>query len=519
MLPVLRAALPALLLCLTTLAPIAAQVTPLTVPKGVLRLDFGGEFRSWDWRWLDGQRQEAAADLGRSSLDRSFIPGLAASEDLVKPILGVQTVDLSLGRSTASTITNLGTIALGGGYGLTRRLTVFGRVPIVSVKVEPRFLIDSTGATAAFNPALGNPVAHSVFRSELAVAIADLTARIAAGDYDADPARKALAQATVTQARTLQTQFDALLAASNTFLPHTASPAAAALVQVVRQLQATMTLLNVTSFGSTPAFPSAYTNATDFNAFVADPTGPIAARPIDEIPVFSYLGDVEIGAVYSLLDRFPTSGLGSGIRAYAQATVRLRTAKLDSPDRFLDVGSGDRQPDVELTLTTDLARGRLGARLSGSYNVQLAGNQTRRVARFDQPIAPATSLAGVRRDPGDVLTLSARPFLRLATYLSLYGGVDYWSKGRDVFTYASGQPPIEGVSIDVLGDGTRADAVLLSGGVSYSHSGLDKRGLLSLPMDASFRYQRIIRSGMGIVPDASTLTIDLRFYTRLFGRR
>jgi len=208
-----------------------------------------------------------------------------------------------------------------------------------------------------------------------------------------------------------------------------------------------------------------------------------------------------------------------GIRTVLDGTVRLRTAQLDRPDRLFDVGTGDRQPDVELSLVTDLAVGRLGARLTGGYNLQLPGNQNRRVTPRDQPIAPATSLAGVRRDPGDVLRLSAQPFFRLAPYLMLYGGVDYWSRGVDEYSYVAGQPDIEGVDLAVLADGSESTFITVNAGLTYSHSGIDKLGRRKLPMDASFRYQRIVRSQTGILPDAHLVRIDLRFYTRLFGER
>ena len=60
--------------------------------------------------------------------------------------------------------------------------------------------------------------------------------------------------------------------------------------------------------------------------------------------------------------------------------------------------------------------------------------------------------------------------------------------------------------------------LMLAGGLSFSHSGLNKRGETKLPMDASVRYQRIARSSTGLVPDASTVRVEVRFYGRIFGR-
>ena len=497
----------------------SSQVTPLTVPKGALRLDFSGEFKSWDWRWRDGSREEWAADLGRPTLDRAFLPEILASEERLQRVTGVAAVNLSIGRSIASSLVNLGTFGLGGAFGLTKSITLFGTVPIVAVKVEPRFLIDSTGANAAFGL---DPSAQGAFFGQLAQARQQLRTRLTAGDFDNDPTLKALAQSTVAKAELLEAELGALLltgSATTTVVPRANSTVAQQVVQVVRDLQAVLAQsFAITSFQAIPAFPSSPITTAAFGDYVTDPLGRIAALPLDDTPTFSYLGDIEVGATIALVDRLPTSTIGSGFRAYATAMARLRTAKLDSPNRFMDVGSGDRQPDVEMSLTADWVRGRLGARVSGGYNLQLPGNQNRRIAPPDQPIAPAASLAAVRRDPGDVIMVSARPFLRIATYLSVFGGVDFWTKQRDKFSYAADQPALPGYDPDVLAAGSQSDALLLSGGLSYSHSGLNKRGLLRLPMDASFRYQRIVRSGSGIVPDANTVSIDLRFYTRLFGK-
>ncbi|MBM4186552.1 MAG: hypothetical protein FJ206_04490 [Gemmatimonadetes bacterium] len=480
----------------------AAQITPITVPKGQLRWDFSAQFESWDWRWRDGNREEAAADFARASLDPAFVPSLASAAASIRQLTGLAQINLSLGQSTASQIVNRGTRGLGGAFGLTRGLTIFGTVPIVSVKIESRFLIDAaqatagvatTGANLAFLGQLGNIVSR----------LQDTLPRLT------DPAQRTLVQRLIAQGGALQS----LLA--EPFLPMASSAAGAAVQQAVQAMQADLSGFNIALTGA-PALATRPIDPTGFNAYLTDPTGIIRAAPLDETPYLIRMGDVEVGAALAILDRFPTSRFGSGVRSVLNATVRLRTAQLDRQDRFLDLGTGDRQPDLEVNFTTDVAAGRFGARLAAGYNLQLPGNQNRRVAPFDQPIAPDSTRAGVRRDPGDVLRLSAQPFFRIATHLSLFGGGAVWARQADRFEYAAGQPPIEGVDIGVLSLGSKSDAVLISGGVSYSHSGQNKRGLFGLPMDASLRYERIARSGTGVVPDLNSVRVDLRLYSRLW---
>jgi len=501
-----------------------AQVLPITVPKGKLRFDFGGKFELYDWRWRDGAREEAAADFQRSVVDPTFLPGLTDAEARLKRITGLSTVDLSLGRSAASRLVKLGTLGIGLAAGVTRWLTVFGNVPIVRVKVQPRFVLDTATATAGVNGAndvFGNAVtqgAARAFLGQLAQARANLLANLARGDYDADPNTKALAQRTVTRIEQLLADIGPLLEGTTApaFFPLDRSATATRVKQVVQDLQATLQTLMVTTLTTLPPFPSSAVSDDEFLDFVTNPQGPIAARPFRDVPETIYVGDVELGAAVALVDRFPAGRYGAGFRTVLGATARLRTARLPRSDRFFEAGTGDRQPDIETSLTTDLSAGRLGARLQASYNLQLPGNQNRRVAPLTQPIAPSATLAGVRRDPGDVLRLSAQPFLRLAPLLSMFGSLDYWRRGEDRYSYVTGQPPIPDVDIQVLAAGSRSTALLVAGGISYAHAGIDKRGRTRLPLDASLRYERIIRSGTGIVPDANTVRIDLRFYTGLW---
>ncbi len=499
---------------LATVSPASSQVTPVTVPKGTLRWDFYGQFQAWEWRWRDGRREEAAADFVRSSVDRSFVPGLDSTEARIRRLTGLGQVNLSLGQSTASELVNVGVRGFGGAFGLTKAITIFGSVPIVSVKIEPRFLLDTASSNLGLNRA---SLGHGNVVVQLQLAASAIRGKLA--DPDLPPAERANLDALLIRVTTLEIELRALLVEPATaayFLPTASSAAGAALRGEVQRIQTDLAAAGVTVFTASLNLPGVRASIADFTGFLTDPAGPIAGRPIDDTPYLIRMGDIEVGAAIALIDKFPASRLGRGVRATLDGTIRLRTAQLDRPDRFLDLGTGDRQPDVDLNLTTDIAMGRFGLRMVGGYNLQLPGNQNRRVAPPDQPIATARTQAGVRRDPGDVLRISARPFLRLATHLSLFGAVDFWTRQADKFDYAAGQPPVEGVDLSVLSEGTKSDALLLSGGLSYSHSGENKLGILKLPLDASVRYERIVRSGTGVLPDANTIRVDLRLYTRLW---
>src|SRR5262245_32540324 len=99
----------------------SAQILPLTVPRGKLRWDFYGRFESYDWRWNDGTREEAAGDFDRRPLDRTFMPGLGDTEDRLARITGLSNLNFTLGASRSSKVVDFGTLGIGGAVGVSRR--------------------------------------------------------------------------------------------------------------------------------------------------------------------------------------------------------------------------------------------------------------------------------------------------------------------------------------------------------------------------------------------------------------
>jgi len=506
------------LFLLAAASPLAAQLTPITVPRGLLRLDFGGRFDSWDRRFFNGTRQDAASDFNRDPLDGGFLTDLAVDEAELRRITGVQAISLSLGKSASSMLVNVGTGSIGAAYGLGRRITLFGTVPIVRVRVQNRFDLDTTSATAGFNPAhplFGDATLAgqtAVFLGQLDAALATLTSKLAAGDYDASPAQKALAVQTLAQGTALQSDLESLLLTA-TFLPLAGTSGAGAITTPIETLRTTITSLSVPGFTAAPAFPSLKVDGTAFEDYLTRTAGPIAGRALAP-PILQYIGDIEVGAAFAWLEHRPARGLA--IRSVIQGTVRLRTGRLDLPDSFFDLSTGDRQPDLQGDLVTDLMGGGFGARLTGRYVYQLSGRLTRRISPPDQPIAPAASAAALERDPGEILELGIEPYLRLGPTLALVAGIRRWSKGADHYSYVRNQTPIEGLDPEVLAIDSKDNGTILSAGLSFSHDGKRRNGTTGFPMDASLRWERVIGSSLGRVPIKHSIAVQLRLYRKLF---
>lgn len=519
--PRLRPHLAPLLACfwVASTTALSAQLAPLTVPKGLLRLDLGGRLENWDKAYFGGQKQDAAGDFIRNPTTGSWLPALGETEQRLRSLTGVQALSLSLGKTSANMLVNVGTETIGAAYGLTRRLTLFGTIPIVRVRVQNVVSLDSTTATAGFNPAnslFGNSLGSrqtAGFFIQLQGALSSLNSHLTGGDYNNDPARKALAQATLARGNALATGLQELLVDSP-FLPLVGSSGAMALTVSIDSLRTALVAVDPNlRVSNAPALPTAGLPADGLEDFATNPSGSVVGQPF-EPPILRSIGDIEVGAAYAWLDRRPAHGLA--LRSVLQGMVRLRTGALDRPDAFLDLPTGDRQPDVQGDLVTDVGAGRLGARITARYVLQLPGRQERRLTAPDQPIAPASTLAAVQRDPGEIIEGALEPYLRIANHFALVGGVRHWEKGSDKYSYVPNQDAIPGTTPDVLALGSKENGTALSAAVSFVHDGARLDGRKGMPIDAVLRGELVVGSSRGRVPVRQTISVMLRLYRKMF---
>ena len=500
--------------------PLDAQLPPLTVPKGLVRFDIGGSFDFWDQAYLAGVKQDAASDFIRDPVTGSWLPGLGQAEAVLRRATGSQAIALSLGKTSSNLSVNIVTAGIGASYGVTSRITLFGKVPIVRVRAQQRFALDSTGATAGFNPAdplFGNAEGAgttSTFMSTLSSALLSLDAQIRAGTFTNNPAELAEAEAILARGTALRSDLETLLFES-AFLPIEGTPAAQALTQTIDSIRTRLQALIVPiPLSGSPALPTGGVSSSGFENYLTRPDGTIQAQPFDP-PILRTVGDIEVGAAVALLNPSPPSR-GFALRSVLQGTVRLRTGTIDDPNALFDLGTGDRQPDIQGDLVTDLMGSRFGARLTARYVVQLPGRLERRLTPPDRPITPASTLAAVERDPGEIMEGAFEPYVRLARNFSFVAGVRHWRKGEDKYSYVPGQDSIPDTTPDVLAQGSKENGTMLSAGFSFSHGGVRRDGRTGLPLDATVRGEVVIGSTEGRVPAKRSVVFLMRLYGKIF---
>lgn len=503
-------------------APLLAQLPPVTVPKGHWRAEISGAFVVADYRLRNGMRESLGLDFSRGELGSSFFPALEPADSLLRKITDLNDARVALGETSASWAVTTGTFGLGLAYGVFSKFSVSVHVPIIRRKVRSTFGLDPAFANSGFNPAdqtFGDSFGQAqtnTFFSQFTGAMAQLQQRLASGAYDGDPAQKALAEQTLASGTVFRDDLFALILDGTTaspFLPTRLSVVGNTIIGKVTAIQGTLVGLGITTFNTAPALPADPLDEEGLNNFIDNAAGPVAGTL--STPSLSSLGDIEIGAAYSIVDQLGVAGARRGFRLAAQGLVRLPTSALDDPARFFDVGTGDRQPDVEGSLVGDALWGFFGARAVAGYTLQLSGNANKRISQPDQPIAYANTLAAVSRTPGNIMTLGVAPFVRLAETFAVTGGVTWRKKGSDQVSLFGDQAEIPNAPASLLEletDGSWTTAAL---GLTFSSPLTTRDGKEKAPLDAGMLWEGVVGSSGALrVPQ----TAGVRFWLRIYGR-
>jgi hypothetical protein len=489
-----------------------AQLPPVGVPGGTIRVELDGSLESFDRQFRDGRRESYGADLSSPALGSDRIPLLADADARIGRIIGSPSYRLNLGELNSDVLADVGKGTLGLGLGLTDRITIFGRIPLVRARVQTRMALSSPNADAGLNPGESSQLP---FFQGFDAALATLSSKLAAGDYDGNPAQRTLAVATLADGTALRSDLFGLLAdpaTASPVVPTATSGTGAAVLTRIAGLQSTLaSSLAVPGFALAPELPP---DPLDDDGLTQVLSGPLALR-VGESRV-TFRGDAEAGAALTLVDRWDRGPRRGGFRAAVSGLVRLPTGRREQSDRSLDIGTGDGQTDVQLDLVTDIGAGAFGARVAGTYVRQLPVNVLTRVAPPSQPFVGPDRLALVRQDPGDIIAIDVRPFYRLARTLALQAGLQHWNRKADQASYASPSDALPGVDASVLTQETAANATLLSAGIIYSNPGGLRPGGTGLPVDATWSYERVLRSGKGRVPDAHRVRGSFRMYFGLW---
>lgn len=510
-------------------APLEAQLAPVGAPKGTFRFTIGGEFTAADRRIYDGHEEDYLADFGSRALGSDRFAFLRTVDSVVGATIGQGGYRVNLGAVAAHGQLTVGTGTIGGAIGITRQLTLFANIPFVTVRIKANLVKDSASGDAGFNPAhptLGTATgqaAATTFFTDFSAALDALDARIAGGSYNGDPQRLAIAQAIAARGAAIRDGLAGITSGTGAspFLPTTGSAAGLALTAAIRGLQDTLsnTLGVSSSFTETPVLASGLLGPTDLTQFVSNQAGPVAALPLATSTI-SRMGDMDVGGVLTLIDRFDRRGHArGGFRLATLASLTLPTGLRDNPDDLLHTGTGNGRYELRVAGIADFGTGSWGTRVTGGYTRKFSALRVRRVAEPGDAYAVASRLSNVNYKAGDVLEFGAQPFFRLAPNFALSGSADYWREAAGSATYYRASDAIPGVPASLLVAESARRAFLVGGGVSYVGRGVrecEEGRRCGFPIDASWRFTRVVSASGGRVPEVWTTRMEIRWYQRLW---
>jgi hypothetical protein len=519
----LRRLVPLLLLA----SPLAAQLAPLGAPKGTFRFEIGGRFESADRRLFDGETEDYLAPFGATAFGANRLPFLRAVDSTLTAATG-QPITVNLGRQQANGQLTIGTGLIGGALGLTRKLTLYGRIPLVTTRVQAHLALDTTsgnaglnGAHPTLNPNSDDQLRANQFFNDFGSALDGLQARIANGSYNGNPTLLALAQSVLAEATAMRDGLAGITTGANAspYLPTGSSSAGIALINRIRNLQDTLAATLGVSSGfvsQDPVLPTARLDPTDFTSLIGNLDGPIGAVPFGETRI-SRMGDIDVGFIYTLIDRFDRPGQTGGVRFAIDGTMTLPTGQLPNANNFLDQGTGYGRYEAGGSGTLDIGSGRWGSRFTGGYLVRFPSNRILRVTSPESPYADLGSITNVRLDAGELLNLGVRPFFRLARNLAVHGIAEFWSQSTAHAEYPRSIDSIPGVPASVVTAGSGWRFVRLGGGISYVGRAVrecEEGRKCGFPIDASWSYGTVVAGSGGTVPKFRTTQLEIRWYWR-----
>jgi hypothetical protein len=288
-------------------------------------------------------------------------------------------------------------------------------------------------------------------------------------------------------------------------------PRGAAQAQIATQLTTLADNINAL-LGTTITFVSAGANA---DAALAQLQQLATANPgvaLDSLgsPDQIGTGNVELSALFKLVDGFADTTSGFRLRGTVSGVVRLPTGFGPSGGLAYEVGTGTGQTSVDAGGILDIGIGnRLVATVGAEYTAYLTSSSVPRMPNSDYALFPLDApVAGTWRE-GNALQLQAAPRIRFTDYFTFNGM--YMIRHQNASQYTS--PDVTAPPVILA---TTEQNVGL--GFSYSAVARYASGRSPLPIEMTYTHLETIAASGGLVPKYNRDMVEVRIYYRLFRR-
>jgi hypothetical protein len=527
----------------------------LVLPAGVFRLRTLGQWTSFNERYgmntpgrPDGALEPLGADFTLDTIGVKQFPALAAVQDGVQQLIGNPNWMATLGNTQVNLRDRIATFPIILELGLSKRLSIGVQVPYVVTHTEAFFNVNTslTEGNLGFNPALSNQAAqgvNSTFLAQFTTAATSLQASLDA--CQANPAsspncpalnaNRANAQNLITTSN----RFAGGAAGPNglyttsPFVPIVGTDAQLSIEARVAAFRALYQQFGVTSIAATTTGPFAAQNrltVIDAQRILTDGSFGFSADSLANTG-HSHFGDIDVGAKFSVFDSFGgntsarMSPHGLNFRTAVGGIFRIPTSQIESPDNFIDVGTGRHAKAIEGRWFGDLLVGsHFWQSLVVRVNKPFADDQIMRILDLpNEELAPAYRRQMVHRQLGTTIEFETTPRVVINDFFSISAQYVYRHKAQDHYTGTFTIPAAITGSSDINLDASTLDLETetkehrVGGGLAWSNLYAFEQGKAKLPFEVTFLHWQTVQGWGGNQAKYFTDQVQVRLYARLFG--
>ncbi|MDP9200542.1 MAG: hypothetical protein M3P26_01245 [Gemmatimonadota bacterium] len=524
----------------------------LTLPRGVFRLRTIGQWTAFNERYgFDTPGRPAGAleplgiDFTLDTIGVKQFPNLASLQTGLQSLTGNPNWYATLGNTQVTLRDHIAAFPFVFEAGLSNRFSLAINVPYVQTHTSTFFNVNSSGiqGNLGFNPALVNTTAagqNTTMFTQFTTAANTLEGSLAA--CQADPtvspscpalnANRASAQSLINNSRAFAGGVNQIYTTSP-FVPIVGTDAQLAIEARVAAFRSLYQQFGVTSIAAatTGPFPSQNRlTVRDAQRILSDSAFGIIANPLTSTG-HSHLGDIDIAGKFSVYDSFGgsaearTSPKGLNFRTSVLGLLRLPTGQVESPNNFVDLGTGRGAKALEGRWFGDIL---LGSRFWQSFvvrfNKPFSDKQEMRIIDLpNQELAPVFRRQTVDRQLGSAFEFETTPRIVLNDFFAISGQYVYRHKSQDHYKGTFTIPAAVTQYADITLDASTLDLETetwehrLGGGISFSNLYSFEQGKAKLPFDVTYLHWQTVKGSGGNQPKFFTDQIQLRLYARIFG--
>lgn len=537
-------------------AVLGPQDDALVLPRGVFRVRVLNQWVRFNERYgmntpgrPDGALEPLGIDFTLDTVGVVQFPAVAPVQAGLRQLSGIPDFTLSLGRTIVDSDVRITVTPVVFELGVTERFSMGLVIPYVRTRNEILFNVNPEGreGTVGFNPAAAGVSAalqqNAAFQQQFANAAAQLQGALdfcqanpSVGNCPQLNAQRANAQSLIATSNAFaggvgQIYGTGAAPGGSPFVPIAGSDAQLAIEARVISFNALYrSFLGADLISASPFAAQAQLGVADAQQILTDPAFGIRADPLETVERHG-IGDIELGAKFLLFDSMRQRGQdrlqpsGLNYRFSVGALGRFGTGEPDTPENFVDVGTGQGQHDFELRGFADVLVGpRFFTSFIGRYGWQFADELEMRIA--DDPsrrLTPAWRQQAVRRDLGDFFEVEMNPRVVLADFFSVTGHYMYRRKAEDRYTgtyqidaATTGYGPVT-LDASTLNLETEVREHRLGYGFSFSTVSAFSRERARLPVEVTYFHFQTTRGAGGNVPKLFSDQVQVRVYARLFG--